>query len=110
MKTTKYYTPYIKYSNAGKWEAIARRFTDVDTAMRCIAHIADVHSPTTRIALVCTTIEEDTIGVVRGCNDKPKNPRLVVCNTCGNKKFRKNINPKTGTCLACEMRKEVSHA
>jgi hypothetical protein len=106
VKTTTTYRPYIAYSK-GKWYPIQRCFDNIDKALRCIEEIRKLHKPTAKIALVTQTIEIDTIKLVRGTKplDEPKVTQYLKCIECGSNRFRKNINPNTGVCLTCEMKK-----
>jgi hypothetical protein len=102
-KTT--YKLYICYGK-DKWHDLRRDADDPDKAFRTQEHIAKEHGKTTKIAIVevCYT----TISLTYGTNTILKPKRTTHCKACHKRRFRKNINPKTGICLACEMRKSVN--
>lgn len=106
MKTSKLYSIYISYKPK-VWHSIDRSWPDVDKAMRALTEIAGNHKPTTRLALVCTTTEVDTILVKHGYQEGERQPQYIKCKQCDANRFRKNINPQTGVCLKCEMRNEI---
>lgn len=104
MKYTEYYDLWICYGRK-KWNDLERRFDTYSRAEEVAIRIAAGHKPTTKVAVVRTTITKDTMSVYNGERDERKPSAYQHCNLCGNKRFRKNINQNTGTCVTCEMRK-----
>ena len=109
MKSVTKWKPYINYRGK-KWYPIDRVFDNFATAERCVDHIADNHVGTTRIALVAITTTYNTLSVAYGKKKSDqKVSRYEFCSECKKRRYRKNIDPNTGLCLACAMRLSIEH-
>lgn len=106
MTTKTTYKLYIAYQR-GQWKSLRREFDNEKEAFDAIEKIAANHQHTTKLAIGSLTVTEDTVMVIRGRNTFLKPAPIIHCKTCNKRKYRKNINPKTGVCLVCEMREAV---
>jgi hypothetical protein len=107
MKAKTYYELWICYGKK-KWHDLKR---GADTEHRCMhiaEEIAKEHTKTTKIAVVKVELKKNTLQVYSGTNTILKPRQMKKCHQCGKRRKNKNINPKSGVCLVCEMREAVN--
>jgi hypothetical protein len=107
MKVKHYYELWICYGR-NKWYDLKRTADTLDRIKHIASEIAKEHTKTTKIGIVKVELKKDTLEAQWGTNTVLRPRQMKKCHQCGKRRKNKNINPKSGVCISCELRESVN--